>query len=53
MKNDHINFVQSTLAVKASGLDDQIANDLLLPEGKSIAELLHDQEKNDQTQITE
>lgn len=53
MTNDHFNFVQSTLAVKASGLDDQVAKDLLLPEGKSIAELLNDQEKTDSTQITE
>ena len=53
MKNDNINFVQSTLAVKASGLDDQIAQDLLLPDGKSIAELLNDQEKTNIQQITE
>lgn len=53
MNKDQINFVDSILTVKASGLDDQIANDLQLPQGKTIAELLHDQKKTDQSQVTE
>jgi hypothetical protein len=41
-------IANSTLLVKASGsLDDQIINDLLLENGKSIAELLDDQKKQD------
>lgn len=39
----------STLFIKASGsINDEIIQDLLLENGKSIAELLHDKEKNDQ-----
>lgn len=38
----------SILSVKASGsINDQVINDLLLDNGKSIAELLHDQEKDE------
>lgn len=43
--NNEINqniLISSILEVKASGVD--VSNDLLLQEGKSIAELLHDQE---------
>jgi hypothetical protein len=37
----------SVLFVRASGsINDDIINDLLLDNGKSIAELLHDQEKD-------
>ena len=40
-----INIVSSVLDVKCSGVDleNQIQNDLNLPEGKTIAELLYDQ----------
>jgi hypothetical protein len=37
-------LISSTLQVKASGVD--VSNDLLLQEGKSIAELLNDQENH-------
>ena len=43
--NDSINpddLISSTLEIKASGVD--ITSDLLAEEGKSIAELLDDQE---------
>lgn len=53
MKKDHIQFVDSVLEVKASGLDNDVSNDLNLPQGKSIAELLYDQKKEDSEQITE
>lgn len=43
MNNNEINIVDSVLEVKASGID--ISQDLLLEEGKSIAQLLYDQEK--------
>lgn len=49
--NDGINFnpdiyVDSVLFVKASGnIQDDVVNDLLLDNGKSIAELLNDQKK--------
>jgi hypothetical protein len=40
----------SVLFVKASGsINDDIINDLLLDNGKSIAELLHDQKKDKKT----
>ena len=42
-------FANSVLNIKSSGVD--ISNDLQLPEGKSIAELLYDQQEN--TQKTE
>lgn len=43
MSNENNNpiVIGSILEVKASGVD--VSNDLLLQEGKSIAELLHDQ----------
>jgi hypothetical protein len=45
--------VDSTLCVKASGsINDDVFNDLIQTEGKSIAELIHDQ-KNPQTQNNE
>ncbi len=54
MKKDHIQFVDSILEVKASGLDNDVAHDLSLPQGKSIAELLYDQKKEENPkQITE
>ena len=43
---NNIDLINSILEVKASGSLD-IEQDLLLPEGKSIAELLHDQENNE------
>jgi len=52
MKKDNINLIDSVLSVKASGieLEQSVKNDLQQEEGKSIAELLYDQEKNtDQT----
>lgn len=45
MCNKQFNLVDSTLTVKASGSISDISNDLDLPEGKSIAELLDDQKK--------
>ena len=39
--------IASTLKVKASGsIDESIAEDLKQPEGKSIAELINEQETN-------
>jgi len=49
--NNDINpdiLISSILEVKASGVD--VSNDLLLQEGKSIAELLHDQEQQKDTE---
>lgn len=46
MANPEINLIPSVLTVKASGALSDPAPDLNLPEGKTIAELLHDQEKN-------
>jgi|LakMenE01Jun11ns_1017448.scaffolds.fasta_scaffold8653536_2 hypothetical protein len=45
MNNDDNNpiVIGSILEVKASGID--VSNDLLLNEGKSIAELLNDQKE--------
>ena len=45
---DQINIIQSTLSVKCSGNELQLSveKDLQLPEGKTIAELIYDQEKN-------
>lgn len=40
------NIVESCLSVKASGaIIDQIANDLLLPDGQSISLLLENEKK--------
>jgi len=50
MNPDHINFIDSILTVKASGLEQEVSEDLLLPQGKSIAELLHDQKEENQSQ---
>lgn len=47
MNNDEFNIVDSILEIKASGID--VTQDLLLSEGKSIAQLLYDQEN---TEIT-
>jgi hypothetical protein len=44
MTNPHFNLVDSILVVKASGGLD-VDRDLALPEGKSIAQLIYDQEK--------
>lgn len=44
MTNSPINLVDSVLVVKASGNID-VNNDLNLPDGKSIAQLIYDQEK--------
>lgn len=44
--NSDIFFANSVLNVKSSGVDQDAAKDLELPQGKSIAELLYDQEKN-------
>lgn len=49
MTNNNFNpdiYVDSVLFIKASGsINDEIINDLLLEQGKSIAELLNDQEE--------
>lgn len=42
MTNLPINLVESILTVKASG--SNVDHDLSLPDGKSIAQLLYDQE---------
>lgn len=46
MNIDDLNIINSTLEVKASGSLD-VSQDLALPEGKSIAELLYDSESNE------
>lgn len=45
--HDHtFNLVNSSLDIKSSGnISEEYLNDLNMPEGKSIAELLDDQEK--------
>lgn len=45
-------FANSVLNVKSSGVDDQAIMDLTLPPGRSIAELLYDQEKTTSNQTT-
>lgn len=46
---DNLNIIGSVLTtVTASGVDASAASDLLLPTGKTIAELLYDQEKTDE-----
>lgn len=48
MTNSQINLIDSVLIVKASGsLEEEIKNDLNLPEGKSIAQLIYDQEEEE------
>lgn len=39
-------FANSVLNIYSSGVD--VSNDLQLPEGKSIAELLYDQQENNE-----
>ena len=46
MNNSEFNIINSILDVKASGSNINIENDLALEEGKSIAQLLYDQENN-------
>lgn len=48
INSEDLNIINSTLFVKCSGIDmeHQIQQDLNLPEGKSIAELIYDQEEN-------
>lgn len=50
MNNPEITIVDSILEVKASGIDLNIQHDLSLSEGKSIAQLLYDQEKTNQVE---
>ena len=46
-----LNFIDSILDVKASGnQNDDILNDLNLPEGKSIAQLLYEQKNQENNQ---
>lgn len=47
MTNPDFNIVDSILEIKASGVDLNIEQDLSLPEGKSIAQLLYDQENQE------
>lgn len=49
---ESFNIVSSTLSVQCSGteLNDQIQQDLELPIGKSIAELLYEQKEKEQKQ---
>ena len=46
MSFDNLNLANSSLDVKCSGTIDFV-NDLNLPNGKSIAELLEDQSNNE------
>lgn len=50
METDQIKFVNSVLEVKASGLEIDVAHDLSLPQGKSIAELLNDQKEKTESE---
>ena len=50
MTNHQINIVDSILTVKASGTDLNVEYDLSLPTGKSIAQLLNEQENHQDTQ---
>lgn len=45
MNNNEFNIIDSILEIKASGID--VTNDLLSTDGKSIAQLLYDQEKSE------
>jgi hypothetical protein len=50
MPKPHLDYdlVDSILTVKASGqVEDHVIMDLLLPQGKSIAQLIDDQQKKD------
>ena len=48
------NLVDSVLIVKASGqVNDSAIMDLLLPQGKSIAQLIDDQQKKDTEKTVE
>jgi len=47
MSNPEMNIVASILTVKASGTDLNINHDLELPQGKSIAQLIYDQENTE------
>lgn len=50
----NITITDSILIVKASGIDDTILNDLSMPNGKSIAELLYEektQQENDSNTV--
>ena len=47
MNNNEFNIMDSVLEIKASGVD--VTNDLLSTDGKSIAQLLYDQEKSENT----
>jgi len=53
MSNPEMNIVASILTVKASGTDLNINHDLKLPQGKSIAQLIYDQENTENTENTE
>lgn len=57
MTNLDLNMVDSILSVRASGTDnDAVLNDLNLPQGKSIAQLIYEQEnkeENNQIQTEE
>lgn len=45
MSEEPVNIVASVLNVRASGLQQDPLNDLNMPNGKSIAELINDQEE--------
>lgn len=44
--------VDSVLVVKSSGVDTSVANDLSMPQGKSIAELLYEETNKNQESNT-
>ena len=53
MNNPPVNIVDSILNVKASGNAANAHDDLLLPEGKSIAQLLYEEENKDKQESQE
>jgi len=52
MFNHDYHIVGSSLTVNASGVEQMVAKDLELQDGKSIAELLNDQEKENEKDET-
>ena len=54
MINLDINMVDSILRVKASGSNNEaILNDLNLPQGKSIAQLIYEQKNKEENPTTQ
>ena len=54
MINLDLNMVDSILSVKASGSNNEaILNDLNLPQGKSIAQLIYEQKNKEENPTTQ